>query len=251
MVALLRDMAGAVPFSPSDIPSWATDLLRERDGSVGKVGFIYDKITNSDARDAARFERRYGHFDGVGGSVSCFSSSFVYADLVDLVREDSLRMAWIMGAVLCILVALAFRRWRHVLVSFLGMAISLSWILGTMGLFGIRLGVFNLIVITTIQGALTDVVIYLVQAWDRQGRRSMRELYLGMGTLMAVAIGTTLSGFAGMLFTSHLGIRSIGSFAVVGLGFCLLGSLAATPWLCTKLLPAPAPRTVQPSGDSP
>ena len=129
------------------------------------------------------------------------------------------------------------------------MAVSLSWILGIMGLFDIRLGVFNLIVITTVQGALTDVVLYLVLAWERQGRRGVRELYLGMGTLMSVAIGTTLSGFAGMLFTTHLGIRSIGSFAAVGLGFCLLGSLAVTPWLCTKLLPAPP--TPPPFGDRP
>jgi predicted exporter len=58
---------------------------------------------------------------------------------------------------------------------------------------------------------------------------------------MSVAIGTTLSGFAGMLFTSHLGIRSIGLFAVVGLGVCLVSSLAVVPWLCSRFLPPSPP----------
>lgn len=241
MVLQLRDMAGAEPFGQSDIPSWARDLLRERDGSTGRIGFIYDRITNADARDAEKFESRYGHFDGLGGEVTCFSSSFVYADLVRIVREDGLRMTWIMAIVLCALIVLVFRRWRPVLVCLLGMTVSLAWILGIMGLFDIRFGVFNLIVITTLQAALTDVVIYQVLAWERQRRSGVGRLYGEIGTLMSVAIGTTLSGFAGMLFTSHLGIRSIGLFAVVGLGVCLVSSLAVVPWLCSRFLPPSPP----------
>jgi predicted exporter len=58
---------------------------------------------------------------------------------------------------------------------------------------------------------------------------------------VSVAIGTTLSGFAGMLFTSQLGIRSIGVFAVVGLGACLASSLAVVPWLCSRFLSSASP----------
>ena len=239
-VANLRDMAKADTFGWARLPAWARDLLRERDGSTGRIGFIYDKITNSDSRDAERFERRYGHFGGVGDSTTCFSSSFVYADLVRLVRDDSLRMTRAMVLVLGLLIVLVFRRWRPVLVCLSGMAVSLAWILGIMGMFDIRLNVFNLIVITTLQAALTDVVIYMVLAWERQGRIGVGKLYTGIGTLMTVAIGTTISGFAGMLFTSHPGIRSIGSFAVVGLACCLAAGLAVVPWLCSKLL-TPSP----------
>jgi predicted exporter len=77
----------------------------------------------------------------------------------------------------------------------------------------------------------------MVLAWERQGRTGIGNLYTGIGTLMTVAIGTTISGFAGMLFTTHPGIRSIGSFAVVGLVCCLAASLAVVPWLCSALLP--------------
>jgi len=236
MVAMIRDMAKAKTFTAEEIPSWALDLLRERDGKYGRIGFIYSRFNSSDAQEAQLFEDRYSHFSSKGKDITCYSSSFVYADLVRLVREDSVRMSILMLIILCILLVLILRKTGPILVCFLGMFISLVWTLGLMGLLHQRVGIFNLIVITTIQAALTDVVIYVVLAWERQKRQGLREIYSGMGMLMSVAIGTTIAGYAGMLFTSHLGIQSMGTFAVIGLCACLATSLCVTPWLCTKLL---------------
>jgi len=236
MVAMLKRMVQAKPFGPNDIPAWALNMLRERDSSYGRIGFIYGRFNSSDSREAAKFEEKFGHLEGAGEKLSCFASSFVYADVVSLVKQDSLRMSLLMLAILVVLLGLLLRRVGPIVVCLLGMAACLAWILGLMGLFGIKVGVFNLIVITTIQAALTDVVIYLVLAWERNGRTKLLDLYTGMGALMSVAIGTTIAGYAGMSFTSHLGIRSMGNFALVGLGACVLVSLGLTPWLCQVLL---------------
>ena len=237
MVAMLRRQVRAKAFGPLDIPEWALNMLRERDSSYGRIAFVYGRFNSSDSRDAAKFEARYGHLEAGGEKLSCFSSSFVYADVVRLVREDSIRMSFLMLGILVVLLAILMRKPRAIAICVVGMAVCLAWILGLMGLFGMKVGVFNLIVITTIQAALTDVVIYLVLAWERGGRRDLLDLYTGIGTLMIVAIGTTIAGYAGMCFTTHLGIRSMGNFAVLGLGSCLVVSLSLTPWLCRKLLP--------------
>lgn len=239
MVAMLRGMVKARPFGPEEIPGWALNMLRERDGSYGRIGFIYGRFNSSNALSADTFETKFGHLEGAGEKISSFASSFVYADVVRLVKEDSLRMSVIMLALLVVLLGLLLRRWSAIAVCLLGMSACLVWIVGLMGLLGIKVGVFNLIVITTIQAALTDVVIYLVLAWERNGRKSLLDLYTGMGTLMSVAIGTTIAGYAGMSFTTHLGIRSMGDFALVGLGACLAVSLGLTPWLCQVLLRPP------------
>ena len=236
MVAMLKDMVKAKTFGAEDIPPWALNMLRERDSSYGRIGFIYGRFNSSNSQSADTFETKFGHLEGAGEKVLSFASSFVYADVVRLVREDSLRMSILMLGILVILLAFLLRRWGAILVCFLGMAACLCWILGLMGLFGIKVNVFNLIVITTIQAALTDVVIYLVLAWERNGRSSILGLYTEMGTLMSVAIGTTIAGYAGMCFTSHLGIRSMGNFAIIGLGSCVIVSLGLTPWLCQVLL---------------
>jgi predicted RND superfamily exporter protein len=237
MVKMLRRQVRAKSFGARDIPEWSLNMLRERDSSYGRIAFVYGRFNSSDSREAAKFEARYGHLVGGTEELSCFSSSFVYADVVRLVREDSIRMSFLMLGILVVLLAALLRKPRAIAVCLLGMATCLAWMLGLMGLFGVKVGVFNLIVITTIQAALTDVVIYLVLAWERGGRRDLPELYTGIGVLMSVAIGTTVAGYAGMSFTTHLGIRSMGNFALLGLGSCLLVSLAVTPWLCRKLLP--------------
>jgi hypothetical protein len=236
MVSMLKGMVKAKPFGAEEIPKWALNMLRERDGSYGRIGFIYGRFNSSNAQSADSFETKFGHMEGAGEKISSFASSFVYADVVRLVKEDSMRMSVIMLVLLVVLLGLLLRRWGAIAVCLLGMSVCLVWILGLMGLLGIKVGVFNLIVITTIQAALTDVVIYLVLAWERNGRKSLLDLYTGMGSLMSVAIGTTIAGYAGMSFTTHLGIRSMGNFALVGLGACVLVSLGLTPWLCQVLL---------------
>ena len=53
-IATLRNLAEEVsPFTVDSLPEWAVDLLREKDGSVGKIGFIYGRYNSSDAREAA------------------------------------------------------------------------------------------------------------------------------------------------------------------------------------------------------
>ena len=236
MIAMIRGMTKATTFTAGDIPSWALNLLKERDGHFGRIGFIYSRFNTSDAQEAQRFESRYNHFTTTKGEITCYSSSFVYADLVRLVREDAVRMILLMLSILCILQAVILRRPKPILVCFIGMFVCVLWILGLMGVFHQKVNIFNLIIITTVQAALNDVVIYVVLAWQRQGRKGLRELYAGIGSLMSVAIGTTIAGFAGMLFTNHLGIISMGAFATISLGSCLAVSLCFTPWLCTKLL---------------
>ncbi len=236
MLAMIRTMSAVRPFSAEDIPAWARDLLRERDGHYGRIGFIYSKFNTSDALEAQTFEDRYSHFNTKLGAITCYSSSFMYADLVRLVREDAVRMCLMMILILCLLLGAILRRPLPVFVCILGMAISIAWIFGLMGLFHLKVNIFNLIVITTIQAVLTDVMIYMVLAWERQHRQGLRELYTGIGSLMSVAVGTTIAGYAGMLFTSHQGIRSIGAFATISLFACLFTSLCVTPWLCMKLL---------------
>ena len=236
MIAMIRTMSKVQPFTAEDLPSWALNLMRERDGRYGRIGFVYNKFNTSDAFEAQKYEDRYGHFNLKSGNVTCYSSSFVYADLVRLVHEDAVRMCAIMVLILCLLLGVILRKLKPVLVCIIGMIISLLWILGLMGLFHQKVNIFNLIVITTIQAVLTDVVIYMVLAWERQGRKGLRELYTGIGSLMSVAVGTTMAGYAGMLFTSHQGIQSIGAFATISLCACLFTSLSVTPWLCMRLL---------------
>ncbi len=239
MVGNLRELVKTVPFQPSDIPPWSLNLLRERDGSYGRMGFIYGRYNSSNALDAAEFQKRYGHLSAGGEKLSSYCSSFVFSDIVRIVKLDSLRVAILMGISLILLLAVVLRDKRLLIACFVQMLIGVVWILGLMGIFGLKVGPFNLIVITTLQGYAVDVASYMLLGYLRLGKNKIGELYSGIGALVAVCTLSTAAGYAGMLFTTHLGIASIGKFAVLGLLTLLATSFCITPWLAMKLLPSP------------
>ncbi len=245
MIGNLREWVRAKPFGPADIPPWSLNLLRERDSSYGRLGFIYGTYNSSDALDAAAFQARYGNLTAGGKSFSSYCSSFVFSDIVRIVKSDSLRVSILMFGVLVLLLAVILRDARLATACFVQMAVGVLWILGLMGLFGLKVGPFNLIVITTLQGYSVDVASYMLLGYLRLGRRRIGELYRGIGVLVGVSTLTTTAGYAGMLFTTHMGIASIGKFAVLGLLVLLGTSLCLTPWLGMKLLPDP-PEAVNP-----
>ncbi len=239
MIVNLRDLVQTQKFGPADIPPWALNLLRERDGSYGKLGFIYGRYNSSNALDAAAFQSRFGHLSAGGKSLSSYCSSFVFSDIIRIVKSDSVHISFWMVAVLVMLLALIFRDWRLLTACVIQMTVGMVWILGLMGLFGLKLGPFNLIVITTLQGYAVDVASYMLLGYLRLGRGRIGELYRGIGVLVGVSTLTTTAGYAGMLFTTHLGIISIGSFAVLGMLVLLGTSMCLTPWLGMVLLKDP------------
>jgi predicted RND superfamily exporter protein len=237
MIRTLRDLSHTHEFNSSDIPAWSLNLLRERDSSYGKIGFIYGNYNSSNAIDAGKFQDRYGHFDINGEHLSAFSSSFIFSDIIRIVKADSVKIFACMILVLVLLLGFILRDARLSLICAIEMAVGVICILGLMGLFRVKIGVFNLIVISDLQGYSVNICTYLLLEYLRLGKNRLRELYSNIGMLVAISTLTTTAGYAGMLFTSHLGIISIGKFAVLGLPTLLFTTLGLTPWLCMKLIP--------------
>ncbi|MFC1585309.1 RND family transporter [Fibrobacterota bacterium] len=235
MVEMLRGMAEVKPFTEKDIPDWAFRLLQERDGSYGKIAFIYGKFDSEDAREAARFHQLYGRFHLQGEELELFSSSFIYSDIMELVKSDAKKMAWLTSLVIFLTLVFSLRQWKPVAIACAVMILGAIWTVGLMGMFGVKLGPFNLIVITSLLGVSIDSIIYLITACRERGRDGLGEVYSVTGVLVSASVITTVFGYAGMLFTSHKGIVSIGSLAVTGFCAFYVTAMVLTPWLCLKL----------------
>lgn len=248
-VAQLRQMSSSSPFKIDEMPTWTLDLVRERSGEVGRIGFIYGRFNSSDAREAEEFQKRYGPcirdekgkqiqgicLEGVP-QANLFSSSFIYAEVVHYVRQDSVKIVGLMIINLVVLLALLLRDWRRTVICLIGMVVGGIWTIGLMGALGQKVNVFNLIALSDLQAVAVESVSYLILEFLLLGRMKIKNLLGNIGMLVAICELTTLAGYAGMLFTSHQGIMSIGSFAVIGLASFLVTSMGLTPWLSTKLL---------------
>jgi predicted RND superfamily exporter protein len=238
MIRRLRAMAKARSFGAEEIPPWALNLLRERDGSYGKIAFVYGNFESSNAKEADKFEKRYGSFRLKGGEEPrAFSSAFIYADIIRIVKEDSRWMFLLMVVVLLAMLHVILRSFLYAAIHGIEMAVGVIWTLGICGLLGYKINVFNIIAITTLQGVAVDVTTYVILAYLRLGRNRIGDIFKGIAGMMAAAELTTLAGYAGMLFVNNQGIASIGKFAVVGLASLLVTSLMLVPWLCAKLIP--------------
>jgi predicted RND superfamily exporter protein len=234
----LRRYLDAKAFTFDELPGWARRFLTEADGSHGKMGFLYASMRESDAVESGRFQDRFQFLDSDEGKVTVASSGFIYADVVRMVKADGPRLAIATMILLLLVTWVDMRRWRGVLIVVGFISLSAFWTYKLMGLFGIKLGVFNLVVIPTILSVSVDSVIHLYHRRLALGAGKMRELYHTTGSAVLTGTLTNMFGFLGLCFISHKGMQSIGILAALGIGSGLIVMFTALPaaleYLCPK-----------------
>ena len=241
-IATLRNLAEEVsPFTVDSLPEWAVDLLREKDGSVGKIGFIYGRYNSSDAREAAEWQDRFGHWEFGGEKLKVFSSQFILADVVRAVKYDSMRMAFVVILVIIAILALSLRKPKLVVISAASLLIGLLWSAGLLGLMNVliglgHIGIYNVVVIPAVLGLAIDSTIHLLVGWTQDPTFTPRTLVDNVGRLVMASSVTTAAGFAGALGVEHRGLRTIGELATTSILAFLLASLIFTVFFAIVFL---------------
>ena len=241
-IATLRNLAEEVsPFTVDSLPEWAVDLLKEKDGSVGKIGFIYGRYNSSDAREAAEWQDRFGHWEFGGEKLKVFSSQFILADVVRAVKYDSMRMAFVVILVIIAILALSLRKPKLVVISAASLLIGLLWSAGLLGLMNVliglgHIGIYNVVVIPAVLGLAIDSTIHLLVGWTQDKSFTPRTLVDNVGRLVMASSVTTAAGFAGALGVEHKGLRTIGELATTSILAFLLASLIFTVFFAIVFL---------------
>ena len=241
-IATLRKLAEEVsPFTVDSLPEWAVDLLREKDGSVGKIGFIYGRYNSSDAREAAEWQDRFGHWEFGGEKLKVFSSQFILADVVRAVKYDSMRMAFVVILVIIAILALSLRKPKLVAISACSLLIGLLWSAGLLGLMNVliglgHIGIYNVVVIPAVLGLAIDSTIHLLVGWTQDKSFTPRTLVDNVGRLVMASSVTTAAGFAGALGVEHRGLRTIGELATTSILAFLVASLVFTVFFAIVFL---------------
>ncbi len=241
MVEKLRGMVDVEPFTEREIPNWAIDALKEKDGSVGAIGFIYGKYNSWDANDMQVFQEKYAHWNFGKKDLRVFSSAFITADVISAVKSDSFKMAIFISIVIVLTLSLSLRNVTMVFISITSLGLGALWTMGLMGLttLTIDLGkvcIFNVIVIPTALGVGIDSTIHLLISFAKHSKDGIKHIMDTTGKMVIASSLTTVGGFAGVLFINHRGMRTIGELAVIGIAATLLTAITVTPYLSMKLL---------------
>jgi uncharacterized protein len=241
MVEKLRGMVDVSTFDETAIPDWALDALKEKDGSIGSIGFIYGSYNSWDAGDMKEFQDRYSSWNFGGNDLRVFSSAFITADVISAVKHDSYTMAIFICFVIIITLSLALRNIPMLVISFTSLGFGVLWTMGLMGITNLSIGlgkicIFNVIVIPTALGVGIDSTIHLLVSFSKHKKEGIKHILDTTGRMVIASSLTTIAGFIGVLFIDHRGMRTIGELAVIGISAALITSLIVTSYLSIKLL---------------
>ncbi len=139
-----------------------------------------------------------------------------------LIVADSPSLLALAAAVLLIFLIIDFRRLRDVALVATPLIIGMLTLIGVMRWLGLELNMFNLVVLPSIIGIGVDNAVHIFHRYRTEGPGSLRRVVRFTGAAALLASMTTGVGFGSSMISHHLGLRTLGSLAVLGIGatFC-------------------------------
>jgi len=229
---LRRASRATRPLDLNDLPDFIRDRYLTKDGEIGRFVTIYPAVGLSDGRNSIAFKNEIASVETPDGKeFFAASTSIAAAEMLELMQTESPYMVTATFIMIFLLVNLAFRSLRWAIISMIPLLVGLGWTFGIMILFDINFNFYNLVVLPAILGIGNDNGVHLAARYLEEGRNSMWSVLKSTGQHVSIGSITTMLGFAGLLFTSHPGLYSIGLLAVTGIGMTLFSALTFLPAL--------------------
>ncbi len=228
---LLRRASQTVePLSINEIPDFLVNRFITRDGEVGRFVIIYPAAGLSDGRNSIAFKEEIGRMELEDGTVYyAASTSIVAAEMLDLMIQESPYMVTATFLIVFFFMILSFRSFRWALMAMIPLVVGLLFLFGVMLITGMKFNFYNLVVLPAILGIGCDNGVHIAHRYRDEGKNSMWNVLSSTGQHISVGSFTTMLGFAGLLFTMHPGLQSIGVMAVIGIGLTLFTALTFLP----------------------
>ncbi len=230
----MKDLSSIKPFKIEDVPGWASRSIKELDGTIGAIGYLYSDVQKWDMVQVQDFQDKLGviKLEGEKG-VPIASSQFILSDVIRTVKSDAATLTPIVFVVLLLILLVDLRSVKGALVCLVTMAVALLWTIGGMIIFDIKLGLYNMVLLPMVLGTGIDGSIHLYHRYKELGPTRVKHVFTTTGASVAASSLTTLAGFAGLIFVEHKGIQSIGYLAITGIAATLLAIFSFMPGLLT------------------
>ncbi len=227
---LRRSSQTTEALTEDQIPDFLLNRFTTRDGEIGRFIIIYPESGLSDGLRSIAFKNELSDLVvDSGRTYYAGSTSIVAASMLELMRTESPYMVIATFFVVFLCIYFSFRSFRWSMIALIPLIIGLLWLFGLMMIFGLKFNFYNLVVLPAILGIGCDNGVHLAHRYRDEGRKSMWDVLSSTGQHITMGSFTTMLGFAGLLFTNHPGLQSIGVMAVVGIGMTLVSALTFLP----------------------
>ena len=216
----------------SQVPEFLRKRFTTKDGELGTFVMIYPEGSLADGRRSIAFSNEIGTITtDDGATYHAASTSLIAAEMLKLVQAEA---PWMVGAtflIVALVMLLNFRDLRWAGLALVPLVVGVLWLLLVMGLFGVKLSFYNMVVLPAILGIGNDAGVHMVHRYREEGRRSLWTVLRSTGEHVTMGTLTTMVGFGGLLLSFHPGLNSMGTLAVLGLGTTLLAAVGFLPAL--------------------
>jgi 1-acyl-sn-glycerol-3-phosphate acyltransferase len=176
----------------------------------------------------------YAAFNGLP-AVSVLDMQYVTGRLVDIVQKDFSNISWMAAGIVFVVLFISFGRIELTLIAFIPMLISWIWILGIMGLTGIRFNIINIIISALIFGLGDDYSLFTIDGLLQEYKTGKKNLGSFRSSIFLSAI-TTVAGLGVLIFAEHPSLKSIALIAITGILCVVLISQILIPILFKLLI---------------
>jgi predicted RND superfamily exporter protein len=162
----------------------------------------------------------------------------LYPKLIDALTEDVIRVIFMAGVPILIIVYVGFRRVNpvHTVLAMVPVLLGIGGILALSEYTGTSLNMISVLMIPLIVGIGIDSGIHILHSYHERGRGSIPEVVGRTGRAVFLTTSTTCLAFGSLIFAEHPGILSLGRVPVLGLVISLLAAIFFLPALIRIVL---------------
>ena len=207
----------------------AANYISEEEGHC----LVYN-LLKVDKNDAEKVETL---FNGIDDHIFAFTDSSIASRLVSALSQDFDYVLYICGFIVFAFLLISFGRLEISLMAFTPLIIAWIWILGIMGITGIRFNIVNIILATFIFGMGDDYSIFVTEGLSyeyRYGRSMLSQFKNSIilsSSIMFIGIGM-------LIFAKHPAMKSLAEVTIVGMLSVVLMAYIIPPfifkWLTQK-----------------
>jgi 1-acyl-sn-glycerol-3-phosphate acyltransferase len=167
--------------------------------------------------------------------VTVVDKQYITTKLVQIINSDFTQIAVMSSLLVLIVLWLTYGRIELTLVSFIPMFISMIWILGLMGIFGIEFNIINIIISALIFGLGDDYSLYIMDGLQQEYKTGKKILSSYKTSIFLSAI-TTITGLGVLILAKHPALKSIAFISIIGICCVVIMAQILIPFLFNILV---------------
>lgn len=220
------------PISLQDIPEKDRRQFTNKRGEIGNFVFIYPGVSLRDGRNAIDFRNDVGEITTSSGKVyHASSSNIILAEMLTIMIREGKIAVLLTFAVVFLIVLIDLRNLKSTLFVLTPLAIGVLWMGGLMFLLGMKLNLFNIVVIPSVIGIGVDNGVHIFHRYQEEGRGSLLHVLKNTGLAISLTTLTTIVGYSGLVLARHPGLNSVGDLAIIGIGITYITAMIVLPAL--------------------